>query len=76
MPFLKNRYDYLKFYRPNGIRYGFGEGMTIFIAIEQAAKSFVDEFGCAPRQDETIIEVSGDTGGYTATFIEQKVARQ
>jgi len=73
MPFLKSRYDYIKIYRPRGSRFAHGgTHATPEIAVALAMVKFHTEFGERPRDDQTIIEVVGVTGGYAATVFEIK----
>lgn len=73
MPILTRRHDHIKVYRPNGTRYS--EARSVASANNAAALAiwvFREEFGYAPKQEETVIEVVGVTGQWIATVYEVK----
>ena len=72
MPIFKNRYQYSKVYRPNGMKYSHGKAETIPEAFNQAIEAFVGEFNYSPRQEHCVIEVIGVTGAWDVTLNEIK----
>jgi len=46
--------------------------MTAAIAVDGARIMFYQEFGYVPRNEDTIIDIMGTTGQWTATFMEIK----
>lgn len=73
MPILKSRNQHIKVYRPNGTRYAQGRSMNMQEALQQAQQQFLQEFGYAPRQDETVIEIIGVTADWIVDLFEVKI---
>lgn len=64
-----HRYDHIKVYRPNGMRFATGHGLTPEIAVSTAMILFQHEFGVL-CQEQAVIEVVGVTGSWAATVYE------
>jgi hypothetical protein len=72
MPRTKNKYQFVKVFRPNGTPYGQGRGNNITDAIMRATSSFINEFGYLPKTEDIIIECFGCTGGFVVDYFEVK----
>ena len=72
MPLTKNKYDYIKVYRPTGIKYGQGRHSNIVQAMIEARTSFIKEFGYEPISENVVVEIVGVTGLWIANFFEVK----
>lgn len=70
MPIIKSKYQHVKVYRPAGTRYGQGRDFNLRMAMNLAKKSFMDEFGHEPRQEDTVFECIGVTGAWVVDMFE------
>ena len=73
MSILAARHQWKKMYRPTGTRYANSPThVTPELAVADAMVAFETEFGRKPRQEYTVIEILGVTGGWAATVLEIK----
>jgi hypothetical protein len=70
MPKIKNRYDYIKVYRPNGLLFAEGKHKDLVDAIVLAEDNFHKEFGRYTTQTKTFMEILGVTGQWCVTIFE------
>jgi hypothetical protein len=54
------------------MRYAEGRDTDLRMAMNVAKKSFMDQFGYEPEQDETVFECIGVTGGWVVDIYELK----
>jgi hypothetical protein len=71
MPVLKRQYDHVKVFRPSGALYADGDSLTTpEVAIADAQRAFIAEFGRAPVQSKVVFEIVGVTAKWVATVYE------